>query len=748
MTVPAQESQQGGSSKLLQIMVPILLHGAWRYKLLIVLSVFLGAGYGVFRGIVTPNQYESTGKLYVRPGVRDALAPDAVIAGSSTSRIHMGMREALQNEMQVLATIDLYYKIVDKVGIDTLLAPYDPLRGLESPTSSPLSLFHKFQSWWFARSNVPTTDLPVTPTMQACLILAGGLSIEPEFGTNVIRISYISHSPELAKRVVDAALASAKELHQEVFNTMTSITAMEKDAKAEEEAARAAEKRLRDFRVKHGIYDYESRQKDLASYLTSLDEQIDSIAIQIETTRAERDAVVEALKTQARERTRPGTNVAVQNPEFAGLVQQQNLLQAELLRLELEVDAAPPEVRENRRKLINQQLERVREGFQQTPMLLQADPIKEEHPNYVRLTERLADLDIQLRGLNAHKEQLLAVRNTNLEELRTFEKISPQLRELEDDARQRRVKADRIAEGVANVRTVQRLDQLNLSDVNILHAATLPSSRIAPRRGKMVVLGCIGGGVVGLAFASLLTLRDRRIRLRQDLMQLGLPEESVYVESTNARPDPSSALPEGLAPARRDIARLWATLPYERRSDDRLSIAVLACGTKVDASRTAATLACGLAIHGGEDVVLVSSSNDGGWLANRLGLPTTTGWSEVVRGTHPIERVETPTGVPNLTFIASGDVGNALPHPMTTAAFTSMLDDLLNRHRFVIIDLPDIGVTTASRTVLSSVDAAQLVVRTGRSNKTDVRQAMRAVRTAGARLLGCSLRSRRADTEA
>lgn len=720
-------------------LLPVLLAGAWRFRFLIALAVCGGALVGAFFGLVIPNQYQSVGKLFVRPGIREALAPEAAF-GAAGARTSLGIREAVQNAMQVLGTPDLFDKIVERVGVDVLLAPYDPAGNATGPLPWHTALFHALQSWWFAAGGgEPQTDVPVDRAKLASLLLQQSILIAPEPGASVITFSYTSHSPELARDIVNAALGAATDLHREVFATMAAIGAMEEEAKTEELSARDAEKALRDFRIEKGIYDYERQQTDIFSYVNTIDHQMDDIGIDVKRREAERSALAEALKLIPAERTLLSAQNAGLNPFYSGLLERLSYLQTQLLRLDVEIGTMSPAEVTTRKEKLNEQIRSTRLELDQTKPYLEG--VKEENPNHLRIAQRILDLSGELVGLTAQRDQLAAVRSANQARLRELEALAPTVRTLEEDAKQKRLKADRLAEGVANGRTVQRLEQLNLSDIRLMHLGTLDPNKIAPRRGPMVFQWAFLAGGLGVALAFLLTLLDSKVRIREDLIRLGLPADGVVEDARSPAPPNGCVLPESLADARADIARFWAELRYERRGKDRFRIAFVPCGNAADTQRAAAALAIGLAAHGGERVAYVDCTERGTWLAQRLGLPVDRGWSDVVRGELTLEKAEIATPIPGLTFLAAGDVGAAVPHPMATSAFAGLLDALVARHRFVIVDLPDLQRMPEARAVLGIVDAAQLVACKGQTTKSEVRQALAAVRVADARPLGAVLQN-------
>lgn len=723
---------------------PVILAGLWRHRALLVAAVLLGAFVGLFRGLVMPNQYQSVGKLYVRPGVREALMPDAILTGVApgTPTRLSGSREAILNEMQVLSAPELFDDIVDRVGVDAVLAPYDPAGDSYENVPWHTSLFHIFQSWWFASGGSSlATSSGVPPRRLASIVLRRSLSFVPDPGASVITVSHVSNKPELAQRVVNAALEAARAFHNKVFETMSAIAPLEEEARNEEEAARKAEEALREFRVEHQIDDYETTRQGLVAYVRDLSMQIDRIDLEVKGKEGERAEQLVQRSTLSQWRIQVGSASVVLNPAYSQWTEILGGLWAayyELERQSIEESSKRP-----RRELIERQIRDVEGRLKSESVQLTFPGVQEENPNYARVQQRIADIDVDLKRLAAERAQLVQTRTATRSRLTELENLAPRLRELEEDWRQKRTSADRHAESAASLRTAQRLDQLKLSAVQIMHYGTFESDKIAPRRGSMVFYGAVGGGIVGLGIVILLTLLDSRVRVRGDLVRLNVPAEGILVSGGPTKAGVGGVpLPPSLADARDDIVRAWASLPYDRRASDPLQIAFFACDGGADAGRAAAALAIGLALHGAERVVYVACSERPSWLANRLGLSTRRGWAEVLRQECTLEQATASTAITGLFHLPVGSIGGVLPHPMASRQFFALLDQLTRSHRFVIVELPDLATRPEGRQVLSVVDAVQLVVRLEDGRKEDVQAAIDAVRIAGARLLGATLHPR------
>lgn len=709
----------------LVLLRPIVLSSLWRFRWLLAFGMVVGAGVGLFRGLVAPNQFKSMGKLFVSPGVREALLDGTVVS----TRVS-GSREAVQNVMQLLSAPEYFAGVVKTVGPDTVLAPYDPAKDA-GEASWHKALFHNFQSWWFAGgSGAQLVPAAVGYAEIAAQALERSLWMVPEPNSSVIAFHYVSHTPELAKSVVDGALDAAIEWHGKVFTKLSPLenfeSALVKAVSARDEAAT----KLREFRAKKGVADYEGERARLSGIVNDLRAKLRTVTIDAKSVRAALEAQEEHLRTLP---ARLLTPQSVENPEVAATA-------SSLIRLRDEVrvierSEASAETKRAQRSRLEEQIKELEARIASLPLTVQAEPLDLPNPAHQKVAEQIAELRASARSKESERDEVAAQLATH--ELRSaeVEAMAPELVALEKDAKRTEEYAEFWKSNVSNLTNVQDLEGQKVSSLVVLHHGTQDGIKIGPRRGMLVGVGVVMGLAAAMALVVALALFDRRVRHREDLLRMGLADEGVLVSGGGGSGMPWM-LPSSLAEIRDDIARFWAALPYERRQAHGLRIGFVPCGEGASAGRAAAALALGLAAHAGEKVCYVSTLEGPTWLGQRLGLDHQCGWSEVLRGEFPLEDAVVATPVSGLHYLPAGKIGPVVPHPMAGPAFAALLDRLVQSHRFVIVELPDVGLRPEGRSVLGVIDGAQLVVCRMLGSKASVREAIGAVQNSGARLLG------------
>ena len=716
---------------------------ALRHRYLVAACALLGMCAGTFKAIVEPNMYRSQGKLMVRPGMRETVTPEMALSGGMEGRL-VGVRDAVLAEMQLLINPRMYDKAARKIGPDKLLEAYDPTSNYGGHQPLPQRILHRFQRWWFQPSKAVATASPEQMVGLAASVLSVGLQFFPDPASGTILISYQTVSPEGAKLVVDGVMQAALEFHAEIFETSRSLDVLQQELVRAEAAARKAEEELALYKTSKGIYSFSSQRDAMLSYLEQLNSQIEGDEIE----EKRQDAVLAKLQklldslpdSDRRTRTR------VLNPEYSSLRAQIRQLQLELVRLESErisMNLSRDQFAQQSKRL-EDFLQECRVQFEKEPMFLETEGIGESETRESRLRREVDAAEIALAGAKLARMQRVSVRDSVKTRLAEFEAASAILQKLDLEAQQNRAQADRMAASASSLQMIQRLDNLKLSNLQVLFPATYPQTKVGPNRTGLLLGGLVGGVAAGCGLAFLLGFLDRRVRSKLDLDRRGVKVCGVI--GGPVRRDAQAAadlLPSELLLAfgdvREDIAELWAALPFDRRSSLGLRIACVPDAASADGSLVAGCLATGLALHGGETVCVVSCAPGGGWLAERLGMHEGMGWLQVLDGKAELDAVLRRTQVPGMSFLPLGIDHHPTPHPMRRHDFGKLLQDLSARFHFVIVDLPVLHEQPEGRAVLRVVDGVMAVVAIGRSTHKGVGVVRADAEAAGAQFIGAAV---------
>lgn len=729
-------------------LVRFTLASARRHLPLILVTTVLGAALGAYVLMLRPNEYGSNGKLYIRPGVREVLTPESAIADTVQNRV--STREILLNELQILATPEVFERAALAAGLDTVLTPAERAEDEDGWRGALRGYALMVKDW--IESEAPEQEEPSEAERLevASTILKMLAEIKPAIGANVITVSYSSDTPEKAQRIVDALLASAVEVHVKIMDSMGAADAIQQELEEAEDRARKADLELRDFLREKQVYNFDAQQGGLVTYLSELLQALDSLQTSEMRTRAEVDHLRSIKANVLPTREVEGSANYVVNPDIAPLTSTAEALR--LRKIDLESQRIELEDKEYQKRLraIETLEDDVQKRLDSSKTQIKLPGAMEENPVYASIMSGLQSREVNIKGLARERAELLKIKDATEQRLAELAVMYPRKRELELLATKTRANADRLSTTLTSMRALQRLEKLKMSNLQIMHPATYEPEPISSRRTSKFLACAVAGGLLGVGVALLLGLRNRKVRDRSDLLWIGADPERV-IEDAGARRWRHAAwgrerLPPKLAPSGDAIATTFAAVHYDPRSEVGLSLAAVPCDQAADGSRAAGYLACGLSVLGGKRVVYVSCTDDDGWLAQSLAVTASFGWRDVVAERAKLEDAVIVTTIEGLDYLPFGvrQEGDDRSVSLAGDHLLRIIEQLRSKYDFVVIEFPSIDQQPEVATALRSVDAALLAARARRTKRAAVRHATAVVDAASAQLVGISLQSGRA----
>ncbi|MFT7534296.1 MAG: hypothetical protein ACI85K_000242 [Hyphomicrobiaceae bacterium] len=738
------EASRGGSARQVALL-KTLLAGTIRRWGLIMLIAFLSMIVAGLYAITRPAQYRSGGKLFVLPGNRGSFVSQSAFSGGEVQVV--SSRETINNEMQVLSAPAFFDLVAEKVGIETVLAPFDPGETSTQNSTWYRDLVVDIQSWWFAAKGGTGDMNGFSRANLAREVLSKSVIIVPEPGTSIISCYGFAHSSELAQKIVTGVLEAVSEMHGRVFNNIAGVEKVREESRVVEMAARETEKALQDYRSQYGYLEDDSAQLvALQEYRAEIGLKFNEIAVATALLQEEQGWLMKTLKAIPVTQIAPGSVVSVLNPEYTVLTDELKSLRQALTTLSQDrsITAA---TNEQRKDALDAQVLDVATRLEQTKIAIEIGGYVERYPEHVRMTDRLRVVDLELKKLERENKERKNLHKSVGEALDKLAAAGPGLRLLELDAAQQRGKADKLAAGLYQLEAVQNLDKLNLSSVQLLQTATYDPERMSIGRTRVVLIGMLGGGFAGVALALLLAFFDGRVRSGADLVLCGLPKHGVLRSriDTGKSGKPWS-LSQSLVTARTDIDTFWKSIPFDCREREGVSIAFVPCGS-ADAGRAAASLAIGLAAHCGERVAYLSLSAGQAWFTRRIAVKSDPDWRDHIMASGDTANGDCETTVPGLYFYGAGNHEGASPDLLAGPHFVALLDRLRAQHRFVILELPNAEDVPSADAVLGAVEAAMLVVTRNHVSRKQVGHSLSAAASAGARILGVVMQAQSASAE-
>lgn len=274
-------------------------------------------------------------------------------------------------------------------------------------------------------------------------------------------------------------------------------------------------------------------------------------------------------------------------------------------------------------------------------------------------------------------------------------------------------------------------------------SARLPESPSSPNVRLNLALGALIGLALGIGYAVLRHVLDRRVRDPRDIER----ETGVAVV--------------GMLPLDRQFASARQLIDFERSAGDSTPVAealrelrtnlqfmdvdnppraiVVTSPLPGDGKSTlAGNLAVSLAAAG-RHVILVDADLRRPMIAGLFGLPEGAGLTDLLAGRAEVADIAHKVGQSrNLAVITSGRIP---PNPSELLGSNRMRDliQTLSEHAFVIIDSPPLLPVTDAAVLATSADGALIVVTAGKTTYDMLHRANENLGKANARTLGIVL---------
>ena len=280
--------------------------------------------------------------------------------------------------------------------------------------------------------------------------------------------------------------------------------------------------------------------------------------------------------------------------------------------------------------------------------------------------------------------------------------------------------------------------------ITLDQSAVVPTTPIFPDLQTALIVGGVLGLGVGIAFALMRTVSDRRIRPADDVeARTGLsvvgtipltakPDDSRLFDATSMKDKGTQfAVTEALRSLRTNLQFMDVDSPPR-------TIVV----TSPLPSDGKSTIACNLAITlaaSGLAVVLVDGDLRRSTVAKTMGLPGGAGLSDVLSGRAELsEVIQRTPHAPDLFVLTAGSVPPNPSEVLGSDRMKQLLTDLA-KHATVIIDAPPLLPVTDGAVLTHQADGALLVVSLGRTTYDLLEKSVDTLTKAGGRALGVVL---------
>lgn len=287
----------------------------------------------------------------------------------------------------------------------------------------------------------------------------------------------------------------------------------------------------------------------------------------------------------------------------------------------------------------------------------------------------------------------------------------------------------------ADVSGQQVPKSLPVARARVVDAPRVPDHPVTPVPVRNMAMGFVAGILLAVAVAVAREASDRTVRTREKMEQVsGLPTlaELPGGRGNTPRFGVDSALDD-------DVRGLRARLIRAMGPDARSVLVVAPFGGE-GTTTTALNLALGLA-EIDEDVLLVEGDTRRHVIAGLLRVESGEGLANALSNPDIAGDAVKPTSIAKLFVLASR---SARRETLPCSAFLPevidrVLADLSSRFDRIVVDGPPVLATADSGLLAGAVSATVVVVRAGRTTVDELNDALTALRSAGAHIVGTVL---------
>lgn len=543
--------------------------------------------------------------------------------------------------------------------------------------------------------------------------LLSGVEVKPVKNSQLVRVSFLSHRPDLAMNVANTVAEAYidYDLESRIEASKEGKDFLEKQIVSTKAKVETSEKALNDYASRNEIIFVD---RDKQSILNQKLSEISSALNAVTTERMQKEALYRELKESGMDNP-----IILNNSLIMGLKQQHATLEAEYFNLSKTYTPDYPKMRNLKSQIDSLQARIDRE---------KAHLLKSVESDYNAALKKEATLR---STFDTHKKKVLDFQE---------KAVQYQILKREVDANKEIYNS-----------LLQRLNELGVvamskaTNIQIVDRAIFPRTPHKPDKVQNILLSLLFGLLGGIGLAFLVEYFDNTVSDTKEI------EKKMHVPSLGMIPLQkdliSSKRPQLIhADARNPIAEVFRSIStfilLSSSSKPPKTILITSPGEKEGKSTISLNVAMSLAESLGKGV-LIDADLRRPKLHHSFELDNKIGLSTCLSGNIEFDssngRLIKPTNSKGLSVITSGPVPPNPSELLFSARMKDLLDALYTLFNFVVIDAPPVMGMPDSVFLSTIVDGTILVVKAGETPR-DALAAMRKIfRSVNANLLGVVL---------
>lgn len=285
---------------------------------------------------------------------------------------------------------------------------------------------------------------------------------------------------------------------------------------------------------------------------------------------------------------------------------------------------------------------------------------------------------------------------------------------------------------------------LDLNSVAILDEAEVPGAPIWPRKGLLLFLGVLLGGIGGIGLAFLLEYMDESVRTAEDVgISLNLPLLGHVPRILTKSGDLAGRDLISHREPRSTISEFFRTirtgLLYSHPNGEIKSLVVTSAGPKEGKTTNAINLAITMAA-GGSRVLLVDGDLRRSRIHSAFEVDNRQGLATFLGGNASFDDVVIPSkDVKDLWLCPSGPTPSQPAELLGSKRMVEFLKEASQKFDRVILDSPPVVAVTDACVLASITDGVIQVVASARSSRKILERGKDQLEAVGARIVGVIL---------
>lgn len=390
------------------------------------------------------------------------------------------------------------------------------------------------------------------------------------------------------------------------------------------------------------------------------------------------------------------------------------------------------------------------------------------HPNMIKLIDQMAALTGEM-----DKEIRIAVKRLKREEL-AIKTTEAGLRKIVAEETEKEARMNELALAYGKLKrevdtsakyydmVTDRLKEtdltgmLRVNNVSILDWARVPSAPFKPNWQNNLMVSLLLGLMLGVGLIFLLEVLDTSFKSQEEVeAQLGVPFLGVLpiIEAGDQKSKAkNSRLKDKMGARERDLfvlnhpkgmvaecSRAIRTNLHFMSTDNPLRTLMLTSAMPKE-GKTTSTISLAITMaQAGQKVLVVDTDMRRPRVHRSFNISNEVGISSLILGDANSEQAIVHSELSGLDVLPCGPVPPNPSELMHTKRFAEVVEGLKGQYDKILFDAPPVGAVTDPVILGTQVDGVVLVVKTGKTPRAQVQQALRSLQDANVRLLGLVL---------